>query len=101
MSKNNSNLYIIPLVGLAILFLAFCIIAFFYHDFFSYWKLIVISFLLVAVMQILIATLVKHSYKKILKNNSVTFTIIALYIFMATAFYFLILLVMLYLKYFA
>lgn len=92
--------YLIALMSLLICTLIFYVVYFLYKDFFSNWRLVLFSFFLVVLIQLFIATMVKLSYKKLLKKSSLTFTIIALYIFSATIFYFAILMIMLYLKHF-
>ena len=61
-------------------------IAYFIYNDFVYWKLFLISFLILFCLQILLAYFVKSVYKKLLKNSSIFFTIIALYSFCASLF---------------
>ncbi len=86
------------IIGTLIVLLAYIAYSI-YFDVFLRGKIILISFIIVLFVQLIISQFVRFTYKKLLKYNSVLFTVFTLYVFCATLFYFLMIIVIKNLKY--
>lgn len=81
----RKNKIIFTLLAIFLIVLAWYILYFIFNDFVN-WKLFLIAFFIFFCLQFLLAYFVKSVYKKLLKNSSIFFTILALYSFCSSLF---------------
>lgn len=82
--KTGKIKIIIPII----IFITFYYILFSVQDTISNWRVISVSIVIVLFLQFGIAIFIQKYYKKIIKNNSIAFTVLSLYIYSVTLFFF-------------
>lgn len=70
------------------LIIIFSYILFSFQNLLYHWKISIISVLIILLLQFNITFFIKNYYQKIIKNNSIFFTILSLYVYSVTLFFF-------------
>jgi len=86
--NTNKNKALLYAGALSIIFILISNIVYFLKNDFRNWALSLAALAIIIFLQIFSVILIKNVYKKILSYNSIFLTIVSIYTFSVTAFYF-------------